>query len=191
MRKTFAIGQIVLLLLLWNVPLLNLRQASADDIDIFSYNIQPNVVFALTSSTNMNNQIRSEVYNPGTAYNTPLTYTTTTVYKWLNSTPGCKPLPKPCYTVYAASISAVSDTSAQTALQTVGYWTGSISGSQVSLYYGNYLNYTLCSTCGTMQTKISIAKTVMTDVINNTQGLRFGATKYGAAAVLFSNQSWT
>ena len=46
----------------------------ADDSDIFGANVQPNVMLALTSSTNMDNMIKSEPYVPGTTYNTPLTY---------------------------------------------------------------------------------------------------------------------
>jgi type IV pilus assembly protein PilY1 len=180
-RKTIAFFQIVSIAFcnFWN-----LRFAIADDSDIFGYNVKPNVMLALTSSTNMGSLIRSEPYVPGTTYNTPLTYITTTVYKYLNSTPGCKPQPKPCYVVYAASIDAVADSAARTALSTVGYWSGSIAGSSVTLYYGNYLNYSVCTTCGTDQSKISIAKTVLTNLVNNTAGVRFGAEKYAAGGGL-------
>ncbi len=83
------------------------------------------------------------------------------------------------------SISEVTDTTAQTALKLVGYWTGSIGGSSVSLFKGNYLNYAICTTaCGTPQSKISIAKAALTNLINNTQGIRFGASKYGAGGGL-------
>ena len=114
-RKTIAFFQVVSIAFcnFWN-----LRFAIADDSDIFGYNVKPNVMLALTSSTNMGSLIRSEPYVPGTTYNTPLTYITTTVYKYLNSTPGCKPQPKPCYVVYAASIDAVADSAARTALST-------------------------------------------------------------------------
>ncbi|MDH3445258.1 MAG: PilC/PilY family type IV pilus protein, partial [Deltaproteobacteria bacterium] len=181
MKKTIAILQVVAILFFnsWS-----LKSVLADDSDIFGYNVKPNVLLALTSSTNMNDPIMSAAYDPNATYSTPLTYTTGNVFKWLNSTPGCKPQPKPCYTKYANSISLVSDSGARNALQTVGYWTGSINGSNVSLYHGNYLNYTLCSSCGAMQSKISIAKTVLTNLINNTVGLRFGATKYAAGGGL-------
>ena len=180
-RKAIALFQIVSIAFcnFWTF-----RLAIADDSDIFGYNVKPNVLLALTSSTNMDTLIKSEPYVPGTTYNSPLTYATATVYKYLNSTPGCKPQPKPCYVVYATSIDTVSDSSARNALSTVGYWSGSIGGSSVTLYYGNYLNYSVCTTCGTDQSKISIAKTVLTNLVNNTDGLRFGATKYAAGGGL-------
>src|SRR4030095_8637632 len=51
-------------------------------------------------------------------------------------------------------------------------------------YYGNYLNYSVCTTCGTDQSKISIAKTVLINLVNNTAGVRFGAEKYAAGGGL-------
>jgi type IV pilus assembly protein PilY1 len=179
MKKTIAIVQIFTLLC-WNYW--SLSVALADDSDIFGYNVKPNVMIAMTNSTNMGQNISSAAYISSTTYNTPLTYTTAQVYYWLNSTPGCKSLglQKPCYAYYAANINDVSDSSARQALQNVGYWTGSIGGSTVSLYHGNYLNYTVCTTCGTSESKISVAKTVLTNVISHTSGVRFGAMKYAA-----------
>jgi len=175
MKKTFACILILFLVLGGHVPRLR-----ADDSDIFGANVKPNVMFALTSSTNMNEIIKSEPYTPGTTYSTPATYTSTVVYKYVNSTPACKPAPKPCYLVYANTVGDVSDSGAQTALASAGFWNGTISGTSVSLFYGNYLNYTLCTTCGTDQSKISIMKSVLTNLIGNTTGIRFGAMSYSA-----------
>ena len=179
MKKAIAIVQIFTFLC-WNYW--NFTLALADDSDIFGFNVKPNVMIGMTSSTNMSQDISSSPYVASTTYNTPLTYTTGQVYYWLNSTPGCKSLglQKPCYAYYAADINDVSDTSARQSLRSVGYWTGTIGGSSVSLYHGNYLNYTVCTTCGTLQSKISIAKTVLANVISNTTGVRFGAMKYAA-----------
>lgn len=175
MKKTFACILILFLVLGGNVPRLR-----ADDSDIFSANVKPNVMFGLTSSTNMNEIIKSQPYDPSTTYTTPATYASTKVYKFVNSTPLCKPGSSPCYLVYANSIDAVTDSGARNSLSSVGYWNGSISGTSLSLYYGNYLNYTLCTTCGTDQSKISIMKSVLTNLINNTTGIRFGAMSYSA-----------
>jgi type IV pilus assembly protein PilY1 len=179
MKRTIAIVQILTFLCsnYWNLTL-----ALADDSDIFGYNVKPNVMIGMTNSTNMSQNISSAAYSPNTTYNTPVTYTTANVYYWLNSTPGCKSLglEKPCYAYYAASINDVSDSNARQALRDVGYWTGSIGGSTVSLYHGNYLNYTVCTTCGTSESKISVAKTALTNVISHTSGVRFGAMKYAA-----------
>jgi type IV pilus assembly protein PilY1 len=175
MKKLFASILALFLAIGGHVPKLR-----ADDSDIFGANVRPNVLFALTSSTNLNNPIKSEAYNPATTYSTPATYTAAKVYKYLNSTTDCKPNPKPCYVVYANTIDAVSDTGAQTSLTNSGYWSGTIAGTSLGLFTGNYLNYTLCTTCGTDQTKVSIMKTVMTNLVNNTSGIRFGAMQYSA-----------
>ncbi len=185
MKKVYAWFLIVSLVLGGYLPGALVATARADDSDIFGANVKPNVMFALTSSTKINpppdgTLIKSEPYASSTTYSTPLTYETLKVYKYVNSTPGCKPAPKPCYLVYANTVSAVSDTGAQTALAGTGYWNGTISGTALNLYYGNYLNYTLCTTCGTDQSKISIMKTVLTNLVSNTTGIRFGAMKYAA-----------
>jgi type IV pilus assembly protein PilY1 len=159
-----------------------LPAALADDSDIFGANVNPNVMIGMTSAMTMGDPILSEAYAPSTTYNTPLTYVSAKVYKFLDSTPGCKAVgqTRPCYVVYKDTIGEVADSGAQTALSAVGYWNGSIGGSAVSLYTGNYLNYTLCTTCGTSQSKISLAKTVLSNLITNTNGIRFGALKYAA-----------
>ena len=172
MKKILASILILFLVLGGHVPRLR-----ADDSDIFGANVKPNVMLAITSSTDLNQIISSEAYSASTSYSTPATYTSTKVYKYVDSTPACKPNPKPCYLVYANTISAVTDTGAQTSLSTAGYWNGTISGTTLSLFYGNYLNYLLCTTCGTDQSKVSIMKSVLTNLISNTTGIRFGMMK--------------
>ena len=114
LKKFFSLVQIVCIIF-FNVS--HIRVVHADDMDIFVNYVQPNVDLLISSSTAMASDILSEPYVAGTTYSTPLTYTTGAVYKWLNSTPGCKPQPKPCYTSYAASVGEVTDTTAQTALK--------------------------------------------------------------------------
>src|SRR5437867_1925671 len=92
----------------------HLLAARADDSDIFGANVKPNVMLALTSSTKMNpppdgTLIKSEPYLPSTTYSTPLTYTTLKVYKYVKSTPLCKPDPSPCYLFYKNTIAQVPD----------------------------------------------------------------------------------
>jgi type IV pilus assembly protein PilY1 len=187
-KKALAVVQIVCLVFfnLWN-----LRFVRADDSDIFTLNVQPNVLLAITNATSMGDTIFSIPYNHDHTYSTPNTYSETKVYKYVNSKPDCRSAgyeDKPCYLVYASSVSAVSDTTAQNSLLTVGYWTGSIGGSSVSLYYGNYLNYTLCTTCSVSETKLSVMQTVLKNLINNSNGLRFGASKYAAGGGLLMDQ---
>src|SRR5262249_19814681 len=115
----------------------------ADDSDIFGANIQPNILILLDNSGSMNDQITSEPYVPATTY--------TVVNKC-----GSKKNPEACsspvvyksgsgntYTTYANTIADVNKAAAQTALSTVGDWSRKISGSNVDLFVGNYLNYHL------------------------------------------------
>jgi type IV pilus assembly protein PilY1 len=130
------------------------------------------------SSGSMSDSIFSSPYDAATTYNTPLTYTTTKVYRKFTSKSACGSLPRPCYKEYANTIGNVNNSSAQSALSTTGYWSGSIGGSTVSLFYGNYLNYLACSTCSATEQKIVIAKRVVTNIINNTNGVRFGVMRF-------------
>jgi type IV pilus assembly protein PilY1 len=175
MRKVIAILQTLSILFLnsWNLAL-----ALADDSDIFGTNIEPNVMILFDSSGSMDEEIFSHPYTPSTSYNTPAPYTGTKVYRKYTTRSSCGSLPRPCYKEYAATISDVNNSSAQTALSTNGYWTGRIGGSTVDLFYGNYLNYLACTTCSLEEKKIVIAKRVVTNVINNTNGVRFGVMKF-------------
>ncbi|MDH3445182.1 MAG: VWA domain-containing protein, partial [Deltaproteobacteria bacterium] len=175
MKKTIAILQVLSIIFFnsWS-----LKSVLADDSDIFGTNISPNVMILFDSSGSMSGDIFSHPYVASTTYSTPLTYTTTKVYQKYTSKSACGSLPRPCYLQYANTISAVNNSSAQTALSTTGYWTGKISGSNVDLFYGNYLNYLACSTCSYMEPKIVIARRVITNIINNTNGVNFGVMKF-------------
>ncbi|HWO42652.1 MAG TPA: PilC/PilY family type IV pilus protein [Candidatus Eisenbacteria bacterium] len=174
MRRAIAILQVICILF-WNVPL-----ANTDDSDIFGTNVEPNVLILLDSSGSMEETIFSSPYDPDVTYNTPLTYTTTNVYRKFTRSRDCRPAPAPCYKLYASSISDVSSSSARDALSTSGYWSGRISGSTVELFYGNYLNYLACSSCSIQEEKIVVAKRVVNDLINNIQGVRFGVMRFNS-----------
>src|SRR3990172_7274173 len=183
MKKAIAIVQIITILF-WHGW--TLRPLFADDSDIFGNDIAPNVMLLLDSSGSMNNEAGTLVpYSSSTTY-TPIAYrgttlTTTTVYKRTTSGKAgglkCKSS-NPCYTVYATSISAVNSSSARTALSTTGYWSGKINGSNVTLYYGNYLNYYYCASCDGIEPKITIAKRTLTNLVNNVEGVRFGLMRF-------------
>ena len=139
--------------------------AYADDTDIFGSNIQPNVMLVLDSSGSMSDQILSDPYDSGGTYTG--TYTSTVVYKYASNK----------YTSYATTVSLVNSSTAQTSLNSVGYWSGKISGSTVNLYLGNYLNWT--GTSGNTQVqKIVIAQRVLADLVTNTEGVLFGLAVY-------------
>jgi type IV pilus assembly protein PilY1 len=193
LRKTSAMIQIVCMVFLnvWNV-----RIARADDSDIFGNNIAPNVMILLDSSQSMDDEVGTLIaYNPNQSPSyTQSTYrgvtiVATTVYNRKTSGSvsgqGSCSSSNPCYTVYATNCvlnptqncSGVSSTSAKNALASAGYWSGSIGGTSYNLRYGNYLNYTLCSSCDGIEAKITIAKRVLTNVVNNVDGVRFGLMK--------------
>ena len=182
MKKTIAILQI-LSILLWNSW--NLTALLADDSDIFGTNIQPNVLILFDSSGSMDDEIFSHPYVAATVYNTPAPYTETKVYRKYTSKSACDALPRPCYKVYTDTVALVPNAAARDALHatpavatTTGYWTGNIGGSSVDLFYGNYLNYLACTTCSLLEAKIVIAKRVVGNIINNTNGVRFGVMKF-------------
>lgn len=186
LRKVLAILETILLMFFWNVPLLNLSLARADDTDIFGNNIAPNVMIAIDSSGSMSDSVGSLIpFSVSTTY-TPVTYKGTTyeavkVYRKRTSSTSngysCSS-GSPCYVFYANDIASVTSSSARTGLTNNGTWTGTISGTNYTLYTGNYLNYFLCSTCDGIEPKIDIAKRVVTTLIQNTDGVRFGAMKF-------------
>ena len=151
----------------------------ADDSDIFGANIQPNVLIMLDNSGSMNDEIVSEPYVSATTYNVVnrcgsqknSACTSTVVYKSGSSN---------TYTKYADTVADVNKASAQTALNSVGYWSGRISGSNVDLFVGNYLNYQIgfCASGTCTASKIDIAKNVLTNLVDTVTGVRFGFMKF-------------
>jgi type IV pilus assembly protein PilY1 len=144
---------------------LPLPSARADDSDIFGAEIQPNILIAFDTSGSMDDNIYADPYEAATTYTG--TYVVTSVYKSSTSHGSTT------YSVYATSIAAVNSSSARTALSTAGYWSGRIGGSTVNLFVGNYLNW-LATPGATLVKKIVVAKRVLTKLVSNTEGVRFG-----------------
>jgi type IV pilus assembly protein PilY1 len=179
MKKALAIVQIVLLVFFWHAPLLTISVARADDSDIFGSNISPNVLILFDDSGSMDEKVPgSGGYVASSTYTTPNTYSKNKVYRKFTKKADCKPASKPCYKVYTNTISEVTSSAAQTALSSAGHWSGTISGSSVDLYVGNYLNYLACSSCQADEKKIVIAKRVINNLVTNTDGVRFGVMKF-------------
>jgi type IV pilus assembly protein PilY1 len=163
--------------------LLALTPARADDSDIFGANIQPNVMILIDSSQSMSNSVTSIPYDSNLSPGYPVVNrctstrtspcTTEVVWRRTSSSPLT-------YTKYTDTIAQVPSSSARTALTNNGYWTGSISGSTVNLFVGNYLNYQLgvCAVQTCTEPKITIAKRVITNLISSTEGVRFGTMKF-------------
>ncbi|MFI5341011.1 MAG: pilus assembly protein, partial [Candidatus Methylomirabilales bacterium] len=164
-KKLLVLGLIVALI---GLPL---PPARADDTDIFGTDVQPNVLIAIDNSGSMGDQIYSAPYDPTTTYAGSSTCTpacvATTVYKKTTSHGTTT------YSVYATSISAVTSSSARTALSTTGYWSGQIGGTSYSLYLGDYLDW-LASPGATLVVKMNVAQQVLTNIVTSTQGVRFG-----------------
>ena len=154
----------------------------ADDSDIFGANIQPNVVIMIDNSGSMADSAPSNSFDApppsGSApYYTALNICGKNQNQACTSAAVFKGGSSSKYTSYANDVPSVNSASAQTALNTSGYWSGKISGSTVNLFTGNYLNY-LYGTCASQgacnKPKMQIAKEVINSLLDNVQGVRFG-----------------
>jgi len=151
----------------------------ADDSDIFGANIQPNVLILLDNSGSMADQIVSEPYVAATSY-TVVDRCGSNKNSACSSPVVYKSGSKNTYTKYADTIAAVNKAAAETALSTVGYWSGKINGSNVDLFVGNYLNYQIgfCANGACTEAKIDIAKSVLKNLVDTVTGVRFGFMKF-------------
>jgi len=167
MKKAIALALAVSLSIL-NFPL-NLQPARADDSDIFGANIQPNVLILLDTSGSMSNLISTWPFEPATTYSGSKVASPNQGKVYKKTSTG--------YSVYKNSISQVPNGTARTALTNNGFWSGTISGTKYNLFTGNYLNWQ-DDPRTTEEKKIDIAKKVINDLVNNTEGIRFGLMKF-------------
>jgi type IV pilus assembly protein PilY1 len=180
MKKSFAL-LLCLTLLPLNVPLVR-----ADDSDIFGANIEPNIMIFIDSSGSMDDyidQASTAPYAPATTYpgtpSPPLpNKTAAKVYRCKSgkTIDNCENDPS-LYVVYANTVADVTSTAARASLTTAGTWNGKIGGTNLQLRTGNYLNYHF-SPMGGHERKIVVARRVVTNLINNTDGVRFGLSKF-------------
>ena len=181
-KKGIALALSALILVLHIPPIANLPPVRADDSDIFGANVQPNVIILIDSSQSMNDQVDSQPYVSGTTYavvnkcgsSKNSACVSTVVYQKTGSGSSST------YTLYADSVDNVTSPSARTSLNNVGFWSGTIGRSSVSLFLGNYLNSQLglCAAPPCREPKITIAKRVISSLIANTEGVRFGTMKF-------------
>src|SRR5206468_4181273 len=157
--------------------MLQAAPAFADDSDIFGANIQPNILILFDSSGSMDDEITSAAYASATVY--PVVDKCQTKTNPCVSTVVYQSGSNNTYTKYADTVSGVNKASAQTALNSVGYWSGKISGSNVNLFLGNYLNFQIGVCGGTCtEKKIDIAKRVTKDLVDSVTGVRFGFMRF-------------
>ena len=176
-RKGIALALSASLLVLHIPPIANLPPVRADDSDIFGANIQPNVLILIDTSKSMDDEVPTSAYSPGTTYSGSFTATPNqgAVYKYNTS--------NRTYTLYKNGISQVPEadvtptSAARDTLTASGYWYGKIGGTQYYLFNGNYMNWKAAAS-PTTEPKIAIAKRVITTLIQNTSGVRFGTMKF-------------
>lgn len=187
MRQSTAV-LIVSLSILTSVWISSVQTAVADDNDIFGSTVEPNVMILIDSSLSMAEEIESSTYDAGTTYlvEDRCGQSSSGGRRRGRSRPGTDPCESPIvyqssrssiYTIYGETIADVPDSAARAALSTDGYWSGYILGSYVNLSLGNYLNYGFAGGSNT-EPKIDIAKRVVTSLIQNTEGVRFGVMKF-------------
>jgi type IV pilus assembly protein PilY1 len=163
------------------VCLLVLGLLRADETEIhgtITINVQPNVLIIFDTSGSMGTaDVPGEYYNPATTYDG--SYITNAVYremwswfwKW--------------YELFADDVNDLQCDCAKNNLLTKGYVTGFIrdtsgsyqcGGSEKKLLIGNYLNYHESGVA--TKTRIQAAREVITDLINDTDTVRFGLMRF-------------
>lgn len=158
-------------------------QLWADDTDIYgtsAISMPPNILIIFDTSGSMTTQdVPGDYYDPNTAYTGP--YTSDAVYQKVCGW-GCS------YDPFAASINDLNCPDVKTALEgTDGYKTDAVimdssggyvcGGSGKDLYLGNWINYDENYNTG-LRTRTEVAKEVITQVINDTDDVRFGLMRF-------------
>ncbi|MBI4052085.1 MAG: hypothetical protein HY400_06230, partial [Elusimicrobia bacterium] len=146
---------------------------------------QANIMILLDSSGSMG---WSLPFLP--AYNSATTYSSTSTIPSCGYTSGAVYNQDSIgiYNFYSSNITSVSSAPAVAQLSTYGFWFGAINNVQLKLFVGNYLNYQAC-TARVSQTKISVAKRVITDMVNILGGrVRLGLMKFNATGTYTAPQ---
>ncbi|MEA1947628.1 MAG: hypothetical protein U9N83_10060 [Thermodesulfobacteriota bacterium] len=170
------------LLLAFAMALILSSQLWADDTEIFgtaSISIAPNVLIIFDTSGSMSTvDVPGEYYDPNTTYSG--SYTTNAVYEY-DCGWGCS------WELFANDINDLNCPAVKTALQTYGYANNAeikdsdsnyvCGGSGKTLRLGNFRNYDE-SGAGTPSSRISVAKEVIKQIINDTDNVRFGLMRF-------------
>lgn len=138
---------------------------------------QPNVLLIIDTSGSMADSVYASPYDPGTTYPVSYGYTTSAVYKTNYST------------TYISNVSSVTTScggvNPQNLLLTTGQYhgrklnsSGTCARSGTATYYlGNYDNW-LLSPQSQQIAKIDVAKNVVTNLVQSTNGVNFGLMRY-------------
>jgi type IV pilus assembly protein PilY1 len=176
MKTRGIIALSVFTLLAWPVS------SYADDTDIYgstNTTIQPNVLIIFDNSGSMNDDVAvdPDPYDPATDYSSDGSYSKNKVYRkqsgnWNSFITNVSSLSSWCPTAYSS-------------LTNSGIYTGKVQNSNGcgstsrTTALGNYLNY-LSGPGATSRPKLEIAKDVITNIIQNTDGVRFGLMNFGS-----------
>lgn len=160
--------------------------AVADDTAIYgttSASVEPNVLIIFDTSGSMSTKdVPGEYYDPAQTYTG--TKTSEAVYRKT-----CKNKKKCSYDVFASDVALLTCPAAKTALETNGHvWDDvqdagggfACGGSNKDLYMGNWLNYDAAGG-GELRTRVDVAKEVITALINDTDGVRFGLMRFNSS----------
>jgi type IV pilus assembly protein PilY1 len=171
---------IITLLLLVTGP----GSALADDTAIFGagvIDVPPNVLILFDTSGSMDTRdVASEYYDVAKTYSG--VYENDRVYRRTWSRRSRRYV----YNSFAGSLSDLNCSGAVSDLSSDGYTNTRIydsrggyacGGSRKRLYTGNYLNYD-ASGAGAMRTRMDVAKEVIIDLLQNTEGVNFGLMRF-------------
>ena len=158
--------------------------ALADDTQIYGSSstlIKPNVLILFDNSGSMNSGTATtpDPYDPLTDYSAYGSKTKDAVYRKSGGGGGGG------WSKYINNVSSVGCSAAYTSLTTGGNWTGKMQsngncgGSNRVFTMGNYLNY-LNGPGSTSQPKLTIAKEVITNILENTTGVKFGVIVFNS-----------
>jgi type IV pilus assembly protein PilY1 len=159
----------------------------AKDTDLYlasGEGVEPNILIIFDNSGSMNDEVQTRYYDPAVTYDpavVPIANRNTVYYQ--RSGGG--------WSLFANDISNVACPKARTALTNYGHYEGNTNSSCTStnrtLRTGNYRNY-VASGGDQFETKLNIAKGVITDFLNTINGVRLGMMVFNPAVTDYSSE---
>ncbi len=183
MKNSIKVFYILVLFLFFLIPF----TSYAKDTDLYMASgegVEPNILIIFDNSGSMNDEVQTRYYDNSITYDpsvVPITNRNTVYYR--RSGGG--------WSLFATDISLVACSTARTALTNYGHYEGNTSASCTSsnrtLRTGNYRNY-IASGGDQFETKLSIAKGVITDFLNTINGVRIGLMVFNRAVTDTSSE---
>jgi len=168
MKNMKALLSILLLVCLYQANI-----SFAADTDLYmatGEGVEPNILIIFDNSGSMNDEVQTRWYNPATSYD-PLAVPLSDKDKVFRQSGNS-------WILFANSIAEVQCADGRTALTSYGHYEGPTSsnckGTSRTLRTGNYRNY-IASGGDQEETKLDIAKGVITNFLNTINGVKIGA----------------